>query len=88
MVEYCERKFGNVLITINYEGHICIANDWAVNWGAIYDHMIEVFKRGSINPCTGYRHQVIGMDFGVAETHKNWIYSKIEKGYFDHLIKD
>jgi len=86
--EYCQRNFGKTQVTISYEGEICITDGWYTNWGCIYDHNISQFKNGIINPCTGYRVQVIGMDTQPSRTICNWIYSKIEKGYFDHLIAE
>ena len=85
--EYCQRTFGKIQIEININGHIAIIGDWFANHGCIYDHNIEQFKDGIINPCTGFVVQVIGMNSNVAKTHLNWIYSKIRKGYFDHLIE-
>ena len=87
MKEYQARTFGNVRVAIDYDGHISIAGDWSTNWGIIYSHQIQNFKDGIINPCTGFIVQVIGMDSSVATTHLNYIYSKINKGYFDHLIE-
>ena len=84
--EYCQRKFGTTQIEIGVNDHIAIVNDWSSNHGCIYPHMIKVFKDKEVNPCTGFVFQVIGMDSNVAKTHLNWIYSKIRKGYFDHLI--
>jgi hypothetical protein len=85
---YCQKKFGKTTIFIEKNGSICIAGDWFCNWGIIYPHAIKPFKNGAINPCTGFHIQVIGMDANVFKTHKNWIYDKIRKGYFDHLITE
>jgi len=85
--EYCQRKFGNTLITIDKNGHISIVGNWFSNHGCIYGHNIQLFKDGAINPITGFHVQVIGMDSHLPKTHLNWIYGKIRKGYFDHLIK-
>lgn len=84
----CSRKFGKNRVEIRKNGSISITGDWFTNWGLIYPHMISIFKTGKKNPITGFRHQVIGMNSIPSMTHTDWIYSKIEKGYFDHLIED
>jgi len=86
--EYCQRNFGKTQVTITKKGQICITNEWFTNWGLIYNHMIEEFKQDIINPITGFHVQVIGMDNQPSNTICDWIYSKIKKGYFDHLITD
>lgn len=86
--EYCQRTFGSSLVTITEKGQICIAGDWTTNWGLIYPNMIDIFKSGTINPITGHKHQIIGMDLQPSETICKWIYSKIDKGFFDHLVKE
>lgn len=82
------RNFHKTRVTIDYTGSISIAGDWSCNWGCIYPHNIQNFKDGIINPCTGFVVQVIGMDSEVAKTHREYIYDKIRKGYFDHLIEE
>ena len=85
--EYCQKNFGNTMITIDKTGHICITDSWFTNWGIIYNFSIQDFKNGVINPCTGYPIQIIGMDGNIySDRQKNWIYDKIKKGYFNHLI--
>lgn len=84
---YCQRKFGKSTIRITREGKISIIDDWYSNYGLIYPFQIKDFKRGIESPTMpGTRLQVIGMDSEVCKTHREWIYSKIDKGYFDHLI--
>jgi len=48
------RKFGQWRVTI-CEYHIRIVGDWLSNYGIIYSHYVERFKRDS-------HHQIIGMD--------------------------
>lgn len=86
--EYCQRKFGNVQIEINVNGLIAVVGNRFSNHGCIYGHNIQDFKDGIINPCTGFVCQVIGMDSSLARTHLDYIYGKIKKGYFDHLIPE
>jgi hypothetical protein len=88
MRQYCQKKFEKTTITISKNGSISIVGEWFSNHGLIYPHAIKPFKNGVINPITGLHVQVIGMDTNVCKTHKNWIYDKINKGYFDHLIKE
>jgi len=82
------KKFGKTRISISTNGKISIVGEWFSNWGLIYPHAIKSFKNGVINPYTGFPVQVIGMDFEICKTHANYIYDKIKKGYFDHLIKE
>lgn len=85
--EYCQRKFGKTQIEIDVNGHIAIVGDWFSNHGCIYPHNIDNFKKGIINPCTGFVVQVIGMDSQITKTYSDYIYTKIRRGYFDHLIE-
>lgn len=85
---YCQRKFGKTQITIDKQGHIAIIGDWFSNHGIIYDFNIQPFKDGVKSPITGDHIQIIGMDTEVSKIHSNWIYSKIKKGYFDHLYDE
>ena len=86
--EYCQRNFGSTMITISKAGQICITDGGCTNWGIIYNFQIEAFKNGVINPCTGFHVQVIGMDSEIYNRkHANYIYNKIKKGFFDHLIE-
>jgi len=85
--EYCQKNFAKTTITIDKTGHICITDGWFTNWGLIYNFSIQNFKDDVINPCTGVVIQIIGMDSSIhSNRQKNWIYDKIRKGYFDHLI--
>jgi len=87
-MEYCKRRFGKSLVTITKNGEIKIVGDFFTNYGLIYPKSIESFKAGEINSVTGFRYQVVGMDKQPSDTILKWIYSKIERGYFDHLIKE
>jgi len=82
------RNFHKTRVSISETGSISIAGEWSCNWGCIYPHNIQNFKDGIINPCTGFVVQIIGMDSQPAKTHLNYIYDKIKKGYFDHLIEN
>ena len=82
------KKFGKTRVSISKNGRISIAGDWVITWGIIYPHAIKPFKNGVINSITGFPIQVIGMDSEICRTHANYIYDKIKKGYFDHLIKE
>jgi len=81
------KNFGKTRVEIKATGKIIIRNDWNTNHGCIYPHMIENFKQELINPCTSEYYQVIGMETEISRTHANYIYDKIKKGYFDHLIE-
>jgi hypothetical protein len=88
METYVSRKFSKTEICISKKGEICIAGEWFTNWGIIYPFHIQKFKDGVKNPVTGFPIQVIGMDSDISRTHANWIYNKIKRGYFDHLIEE
>ncbi len=80
------RKFGKTTVELNKDGRVRIVGEWVTNWGIVYPHNIEAFKQGVVNPCTGHVVQVIGMDSEVCKTHREWIYTWILNGFFDHLI--
>lgn len=81
MKNYVTRQFGQWKVTISQTGSIRITGKFFSNHGLIYTHMIERFQKGE-------NAQVIGMDSGIGMTKAvtNWIYAKIKKGVFNHLI--
>lgn len=81
------KNFGKIRVEIDFTGHITISNGWFTNHGCIYPHMIESCKQELINPITDSHYQVIGMDAEISKTQADYIYNKIKKGYFDHLIE-
>ena len=89
-----ERKFGKITVSISDKGEIAIAGDTNSNFGRIYSHAIDRFKAHAIGEESDWnRPQVIGMawEYGIASKNSvilKWIYSKILKGKFDHLINN
>ena len=84
---HMEKTIGNYKVSISSKGQVKVSDHRFVNHGLIYSHNIPTFKRGTINPVTGHRFQVLGMDSELTKAVKEWIYKQIEQGNLDHLIE-
>jgi len=86
-----KKKIGEFEIEIHRNGKIDIVGDCLNNFGRIYCHAIERFKRHPVGEENDWnRPQVIGMewDYGLVPAVKKWIYGAILNGSFDHLIEE